>query len=99
MSKILLALRSEKGSDGKSAFEKHICREPNTPKSRLIEKCILEKDHAVEVEPEIYSEEADSTILVRERVRETKLESAFEKVGGADCEAIQPHKNTTTKLK
>ena len=36
--KILFALRSEKDSDGKSAFEKHIGRKPNTPKSRLTEK-------------------------------------------------------------
>ena len=80
--KILFALRSEKGSDGKSAFEKHIGRKPNTPNSRLIEKCHLEKDPAIEIEPEDFSEEADSTIFVRERVRGSKLESVFKKVRG-----------------
>ena len=55
---------------------------PNTPKSRLIEKCVLEKDPAINIEPEDFSEEADSTILVRERVRGTKLEAPFKKVKG-----------------
>ena len=82
LSKILFALRSEKGSDGQSAFERHLGRTPNTPKSRLIEKCVLEKDPAINMEPEDFSEEADSTILVRERVRGTKLEAPFKKVKG-----------------
>ena len=82
ISKILFALRSEKGSDGKSAFERHLGRTPNTSKSRLIEKCVLEKDPAINIEPEDFSEEADSTILVRERVRGTKLEAPFKKVKG-----------------
>ena len=73
LSKILFALRSEKGADGQSAFERHLGRTPSTPKSRLIEKCVLEKDPAINIEPEDFSEEADSTILVRERVRGTKL--------------------------
>ena len=80
ISNILFALRSEKGPDGKSAFEKQNGRKPNTEKSRMIEKCILEQDPQIEIEPEDFSEEADSTILVRERVRGTKLEGAFKKV-------------------
>ena len=82
LSKILFALRSEKGVDGKSAFEKHMGRKPNTLKSAMIGKCILDKDPRIEIEPEDFSEEADSTILVRERVRGKKLEGAFEKVKG-----------------
>ena len=42
----------------------------------------LEQDPRIEIEPEDFSEEADSTILVRERVRGTKLEGAFKKVKG-----------------
>ena len=57
-------------------------RKPNTLKSALIGKCILDKDPRIEIEPEDFSEEADSTILVRERVRGTKLEGAFKKVKG-----------------
>ena len=48
----------------------------------MIEKCILDKDPRIDIEPEDFSEEADSTILVRERVRGTKLEGAFKKVKG-----------------
>ena len=48
----------------------------------MIEKCILEQDPQIEIEPEDFSEEADSTTLVRERVRGTKLEGAFKKVRG-----------------
>ena len=82
LSKILFALRSEKGVDGKSAFEKHMGRKPNTLKSAMIGKCISDKDPRIKIEPEDFSEEADSTILVRERVRVTKLEGAFKKVKG-----------------
>ena len=56
-------------------------RKPNTLKSAMIEKCILDKDPRIDIEPEDFSEEADS-ILVRERVRGTKLEGAFKKVKG-----------------
>ena len=82
ISNILFALRSEKGPDKKSAFERQNGRKPNTEKSRMIEKCILDQDPQIEIEPEDFSEEADSTILVRERVRGTKLEGAFKKVKG-----------------
>ena len=82
LSNILFALSSEKGPDGKSAFEKQNGRKLNTEKSRMIEKCILEQDPQIEIEPEDFSEEADSNILVRERVRGTKLDGAFEKVKG-----------------
>ena len=68
ISNILFALRSEKGNDEKSAFEKQNGRNPNTLKSRKIEKCILEQDPKIEIEPEDFSDEADSTILVRESV-------------------------------
>ena len=89
LSNILFALRSEKGADGKSAFEKHMGRKPNTLKSAMIEKCILDKDPRIDIEPEDFSEEADSTILVRERVRGTKLEGAFKKVKGNIVEESQ----------
>ena len=48
----------------------------------MIEKCILDRDPGIEIEPEDFSEEADSTILVRERVRGMTLEGAFKKVKG-----------------
>ena len=82
ISNILFALRTKKGADGKSALEKQIGRKPNTIKSAMIEKCILEKDPLIEIEPEDFSDEADSTILVRERMSGTKLQGAFKKVEG-----------------
>ena len=62
---ILFGLRSKKGCGGKSAFEKQNGRKPNTLKSRMIEKCILEKDPKINLEPEDFSDEADSTIFIR----------------------------------
>ena len=82
ISNLLFALKSEIGKDGKSVMERHNGRKPNTEKSRIIEKCILDKDPQIEIEPEGLSEEADSTIPVRERVRGMKLEGAFKKVKG-----------------
>ena len=62
----------------------------------MIRKCILEKDHQVQIEPEDFSEEADSTILVRERVKGTKLfEGNFKKVKG---QIVSQSENTITVL-
>ena len=82
LSNSLLALNFEKRADGKSAFEKHMGRKPNTLKSAMIGKCILERGPLIEIEPEDFSDKADSTSLVRERVRGTKLEGAFRKMRG-----------------
>ena len=95
LSNILFALRTEKGADGKSAFEKHVGRKPKTLKSTMIRKRILDKDPLIEIEPADFSEEADSTILVRERVRGTKLEGAFKKVKG---NIVNETENTLTFL-
>ena len=64
------------------AFVRQNGRNPNTLKTRIIEKCILEQDPKIKIEPEDFSDEVDSTILVRERVRGTKLEGAFKKMRG-----------------
>ena len=48
----------------------------------MIGRCFLEKDPNINIELEDFSEEADSTILVVERVHGTKLEGAFKKVKG-----------------
>ena len=81
ISNILFALRTKKGADGKSAFEKQVGRKPNTLKLALVEKCFVERDSLTEIEPDF--SEADSTILVRQRMRGTKLEGAWKKVKGA----------------
>ena len=46
----------------------------------MIEKCILKQNPRKEIEPENVRDEADYTILVRKRVRGTKLEEALTKV-------------------
>ena len=69
ISNILFALRSETSNDGKSAFAIQNGRNQSTLKSRMIENCILEHDPKIETEPEDFSDEADSTILVRESPR------------------------------
>ena len=49
----------------------------------------------LQIEPENFSEEADSTILVREGVKGTKLEGNFEKIKG---QIISQSENTITVL-
>ena len=81
LSSILFAPRTEKGVvDNTSAYERQMGRKPITLKSAMIRKCFLEKDRQIQIEPEDFSEEADSTILVRERVKGTKLEGNFKKI-------------------
>ena len=95
LSNILFALRTEKGVDNTSAYERQMGRKPNTLKSAMIRKCILEKDPQLQIEPDDFSEEADSTILVRERVKGTKLEGNFKKIKG---QVIHQSENTLTVL-
>ena len=68
-------------------------RKPNTFKSAMIEKFILEKDPQIEIEPKDYSEEADSSIMMRDRVRGTKLEGSFRKVKGLIANRIKAGKS------
>ena len=48
ISVFLFALRTEKVADIKSAFTKQTARKPNTLKSAMIQKRILEKDPLIE---------------------------------------------------
>ena len=61
----------------------------------MIRKCFLKKDPQFQIKPEDFSEEADSTILVRERVKGTKLEGNFKKIKG---QIINQSENTITVL-
>ena len=94
-SNILFALRSEKGADGKTAFEKQIGRQQNTLKSGMIRKYILEKDPEINIEMKDFSEEADSAILLRERLCGTKIDGAYKKLKGKVTEQTG---NTITVL-
>ena len=48
----------------------------------MMNKFVSENDPQIDLKPEDFSEEADSTILVRERVRGTKLERPYRKRKG-----------------
>ena len=83
--KFSYALGTDRKSDGKSPFEKHYGRELNTVQTNIVselvnnEKGVLEQDPKVSFEKFDFEKEVDSTILVRERARGSKLESAFQK--------------------
>ena len=81
-------MRTGKKADGKSPFEKQFGREPNTVKSNIVSelvensKGVLEQDSKVTFSTSDFEEEIDSTILVRERTRGSKLEPTFTKKRG-----------------
>ena len=95
LSNILFALRTEKGVDNTLAYERQMGRKPNTLKSAMIRKCFLEKDPQIQIEREDFSEEAYSTILVRERVKGTKLEGNLKKI---KSQIVNQSENTITEL-
>ena len=82
ISNILFQIKSEKGADNTSEFERQRGRNPNTLKSAMIKKCILEKDPQLQIEPENFNEEAHITLLVREQVKGTKHEGNYKRKKG-----------------
>ena len=84
LSEILYALRMGKKRDGKSPFEKLYGQEPNTVKSNIINKIknVSENDPKVEFTQSDFEEEVDSTILVRERTKCSKLEGQYRRKTG-----------------
>ena len=106
LSEILYALRISKKKDGKSPFEKQMGREPNTVKSNIIRKLmdVLERDPNLEFEPSDFQEDLDSTVLVRERAKGSKLESLFDKKAAKVIEesahtiTVLPQKSTKPKI-
>ena len=84
LSEILYALRVSKKKDGRSPFEKHMGKEQNTVKSNLVGKFmdISERDPKLDFQPSDFQDETDSTILVSERSKGSKLESTFAKKTG-----------------
>ena len=81
---ILYALRISKRKDGKSPFEKQLGREPNTVNSNAVSNFldISEQDNSLEFSPTDFQDDLDSTVLVRESSRGSKLEGAFERKTG-----------------
>ena len=54
-------------------------REPNTLKKAMLNNCTLEDDPQPKPSPSNFSPDVDSTILMRERSRESNLEGTFKK--------------------
>ena len=81
----MYALRISKKKDGSSPFEKQWGREPNTVKSNLVSKLLdlSEQDPDLPFDNSDFQDEVDSTVLVRERARGTKLQGAFDKKSGS----------------
>ena len=97
LSEIMYALRISKKKDGSSPFEKQWGREPNTVKSNLVSKLldISEQDPDLQFDNSDFQDELDSTVLVRERARGTKIQEAFDKKSGRK---IKKSANTITLL-
>lgn len=71
-------------ADGESPFKKQQGREPNSIIGNLSEKfkVVSEEDRNLVINPSDFEEDVDSTILVRERTRGSKLEPCFKKKSG-----------------
>ena len=83
LSESLYALKMRK-TDGKLPFEILYGRKPNTVKSNIVDKnkVISEIDTGLKFTTSDFDEEQDSTIMVTERTRGSKLEGQFERNQG-----------------
>ena len=79
LSRILFALRTEIGKDGKSAFERHKKQKPNTPKTAMVNDFNTEREANLQIDEEDFSSDMDSTVLIRKRIRGSKLEATSAK--------------------
>ena len=90
LSRIFFAVRTEIGKYGKSAFECHKKQKPNTPKTAMVNDFISERDPNLQIVEEDFSPDVNSTVLIRERTRGSKLEETFAK-RKAEIEAESKH--------
>ena len=83
LSEYLFALRMYPSKSGKSSYERYVGNETNTIKKLLISRSTTISDPAeVKLSTSDFESGQDSTILVRERARGSKLESAYKKRKG-----------------
>ena len=89
LSEILYSLRISKKKDGKSPFEKQMGKAPNTVKSNLVQRYLdfSAQDNRLDFQQNDFQDECDSTILVRERAKGSKLEPVFAKKTGRIVES------------
>ena len=99
LSEILYALRVNKKKDGSSPLEIQLGRQPNTVKSNLVTKllAISEQDPNLEFEQSDFQDDLDSTVLVRERARGSKLQGCFDKKAGRKIKETA-HTVTVTRV-
>ena len=98
LAEILFALRMYPSAKGKSAYEKYTRGEPNTIKKLVVNLFKSISDHpTVDLKDTDFESGQDSTILVRERKRGTRLEGAYKKRKGVLLEHVaharQPSRN------
>ena len=83
LSEILFALRMYPTRNGKSPYKKYVGIDPNTVKKlETSRESPISESSEVKLSPSDFESGQDSTIFVRERVRGTKLESAYKKRKG-----------------
>ena len=83
LSEILFALRMYSTRNGKSPYKKYVGIDPNTVKKLVTSReSPISESSEVKLSPSDFESGQDSTIFVRERVRGTKLESAYKKRKG-----------------
>ena len=84
ITRLLFALRTTAATNNSSPFDKVFGQKPNTTKNLLIEKpkSCLENDNTLQLSPEDFPKDDDSTILMRNKTRNTKLEGQFAKKKG-----------------
>ena len=95
---LISALRTNKGKDGKSSYERHTGRKPNTVTSIIVklykELNDLEFDRTVDLEKlKEFPRDDDSTIFVRNRQRKRKLAGLFKKRRGKSLEKLATPSN------
>ena len=80
---------------GKSAFERHKKQKSNTPKTATVNDFISERDPKLQINEEDFSPDVDSTVLIRERTRGSKLDGTFTK---RKAKIVAESKHTITIL-
>ena len=95
INRLLFALRTTATTNSVSPLEKVFGQKPNTVKNLIIEKpkpC-LENDKTLQLSPEEFPRDYDSTVFMRNKTRNTKLEGQFSKKKG---NIVQETEHTVT---
>ena len=85
LARLLFALRTAAAANKTSPFEQVFGRKPNTIKEIITEKPKnrLENEETLQLSPEDFPKDDDSTIFLRDRTKNTKLEGQFKKRHGS----------------